>query len=279
METEPTFPHCYGVGFNPTYAGTKYACSICMVETVVDDDESNNRLAHFNNCTHTACISCLTTWMESGRYDCPECRTHCDGIQTVCYTLHMANNEYMLLGEEIVELQHNIEERIKSNTILRHQLVFGNIKIERLESRYGHYGCNDQDEAVLTMEETAGILDIPQRVRKQENVPEVFLHADRIRKTHENDMVLKTNFIEHNISRNTFELQEIHSYKQRQRMLISNAQMLLSSYSAQAELVDETFGPGIGMEIDPPNLPSFVNQSSDELILQLNNVMFDRFNL
>ena len=104
------FPHCYGANVHPTYVGAKYSCSICMEETVVDDDESNNHLAHFNGCAHTACMRCLTQWMEGGRYDCPQCRTPCDGIQTVAYTLHVSNQEFMVLDTEIATMQRNIEE-------------------------------------------------------------------------------------------------------------------------------------------------------------------------
>jgi len=223
------FPHCYGADFHPTYVGAKYSCSICMEETVVDDDESNNHLAHFNGCAHTACMRCLTQWMEGGRYDCPQCRTPCDGIQTVAYTLHVSNQEFMVLDTEIATMQRNIEERTEMNTRLREQLVTDNDQIEEVVGRFGHYGCNDHIIAVNDMEETAGILEVPQHVRGQ-NIPEVFALADDIRKTRENEMSFKMDFIQKNNVRTAFEIKQVQIYSRRQIQLKNLADMLLSGY-------------------------------------------------
>ena len=231
----PQFPHCYGVGFNPTYAGSSYTCTICMIETTVNEEESNNLLAHFSGCTHTACVGCLTTWMESGHHDCPQCRTMSDGIQTVSYTLYMANQEYMLLEEEIQEIQQHIEDRTKMNTLLRLQMVGYNDKIERFVGRFGHYGCNDHQTAIVTMEDDAGISSIPIHVRSQGRDPTVFIHADTIRKTCENEMSFKTDLIQKNTYRTTFEIDQIKQYKQRQICLINATRMLVEGYTFPIE--------------------------------------------
>jgi len=231
----PKFPHCFGAGFNPTYSGSSYTCGICMVDTTVNEEESNNHLAHFNGCAHTACVSCLTTWMESGRRDCPVCRRTSDGIQTVSYTLYMANQEHMLLEEDIGDMQQHIEDRTKMNTLLRLQLVADNEKIERVVGRFGHYGCNDYIMAVDTMEDIAGISSIPHHVRDQGRDPEVFKHADMICKISENEMSLKTDMIQKNTYRTAYEIDQIKLYKQRQIHLAHTAQMLLSGYSLPTE--------------------------------------------
>ena len=292
MEIEPTFPHCYGVAFNPTYVGTKFTCSICMNETIIDDDETDNHLAHFSECAHTACISCLTRWMESGRNDCPQCRAYSDSIQTVKYTLYMANKEFMLLDNEIDGMRHNIEERTATNAILRQQLVSDNDKIRHLEHAYSHYGCNDQITAIDTMEEAAGVSDVPQHLRGQHHIPEVFMRADTIRKTCENEMEFKQNFIQQNIARTAFEMREIHTLKERQQILVLNAQILLSGYSMVMDEPDEDIVDGAAamdeyiaaMEVDDmscsamdvvfPTPPGLVRQSTADLLAHMNNIDF-----
>lgn len=232
LSTMAAFHHHFGEEFTQTYVGATYTCSICMVETTIDEEETNNCLAHFNGCTHTACVGCLTTWMEEGRYDCPQCRTQCSGIQTVPYTLHVSNQEYMLLGSEIKELQKSVEERTQMNTLLRSQIYENSCKIEQLAAQYGHYGCNDQIAAATVMEETAGIMAIPQHVRSQDTTPDVFALADDIQKTSENEMSFKMNFIQMNNSRNEFAIKRIQTYRARRRKLESCADMLLSGYCA-----------------------------------------------
>jgi len=147
----------------------------------------------------------------------------------------MANQEHMLLEEDIGDMQQHIEDRTKMNTLLRLQLVADNEKIERVVGRFGHYGCNDYIMAVDTMEDIAGISSIPHHVRDQGRDPEVFKHADMICKISENEMSLKTDMIQKNTYRTAYEIDQIKLYKQRQIHLAHTAQMLLSGYSLPTE--------------------------------------------
>jgi hypothetical protein len=135
----------------------------------------------------------------------------------------------MVLDTEIATMQRNIEERTEMNTRLREQLVTDNDQIEEVVGRFGHYGCNDHIIAVNDMEETAGILEVPQHVRGQ-NIPEVFALADDIRKTRENEMSFKMDFIQKNNVRTAFEIKQVQIYSRRQIQLKNLADMLLSGY-------------------------------------------------
>jgi len=70
---------------------------------------------------------------------------------------------------------------------------------------------------------------VPQHVRGQ-NIPEVFALADDIRKTRENEMSFKMDFIQKNNVRTAFEIKQVQIYSRRQIQLKNLAHMLLSGY-------------------------------------------------
>jgi len=219
--------------------GMEYVCSICMESTLIEDELSDNKLCHFNGCKHSACASCLTTWYENERYDCPQCRVACNGVQTVKHSIYLLEKEYMILENEIYEMRSNISSRCKINSILRADMVRESNKIDKLIEEYGCFNSNDQSIAIQNMENIGGFHHVPHHVRALNYTPFVFCQAAHIRKTTENSICLKTSILQMNIIRDEYELDQIEKYTIKQHEIMTDIHIFLSNYSEPKLIVED----------------------------------------